>query len=138
MTAELVPIPAKNLVSELPRIAGHLAVLAEVSHGRLQVVDIVKAVRQRDMQLWAATSDDGDLSLMLTEILNHPRQREAHLISATGQNADRWAFLWPQFEEWARREGCGLISATCRPGWKKLLEPLGFNEVSIVLQKRLA
>lgn len=133
---ELLPIPASTVNEMWPQIAGQVEVLAEVSHGRLLAADIVLALLRRDMQLWAA--HDGErFSVMLTEIVNHPRQRDLHIISATGQNADRWAPLWPQFEDWARAEKCAVLTATCRPGWKKLLAPLGFAEEAIVLEKRL-
>ena len=133
---KLLPIPADAVQEMWPQIAGQMEVLAEISHGRLRVADIMLAVMKREMQLWAAEDTDR-FSLMLTEILNHPQQRDLHIISATGQNADRWASLWPQFEEWARTEKCAVLTATCRPGWKKLLAPLGFEETAIVLEKRL-
>lgn len=134
---ELLPIPATAIHDMWGEIAGQMEVLAEISHGRLLASDIFLAVRNRDMQLWAARDDHGELSLMLTEILNHPRQRDAHIISATGQNADRWVALWPKFEEWARAEKCVVITARCRSGWKKLLAPIGFHEAEIILEKRL-
>ena len=133
---ELLPIPASSVNDMWPQIAGQVEALAEVSHGRLRAADIMLAVLKRDMQLWAAHGDDR-FSVMLTEILDHPQQREVHIISATGQNADQWVPLWPKFEEWARAQGCVRLTATCRPGWEKLLSPLGFEKSAIVLEKRL-
>lgn len=133
---ELLPIPATAAEQMWPQIAGQIQVLAEVSHGRLRAADIMLAVLRRDMQLWAA--DGGDrLSVMLTEILNHPRQRDLHIISATGQDAPQWRDLWPKFEEWARAQNCAVLTATCRPGWERVLAPLGFAKEAIILEKRL-
>lgn len=133
---ELIPIPATALGEYWSSIGGHVAELATISNGRLLVEDIIRAIARLEMQLWAAR-DDAGLSVMLTEILVHPRQKDAHIISATGHNAERWTPLWPMFERWAKAEGCDLVTATCRKGWKKLLEPIGFSEASIVLEKRL-
>lgn len=133
---ELSQINVASFQQMWPKIAADVEALAEVSHGRLLAADIALAVLKNEMQLWIATGEVSS-GLMLTEIVNHPRQRDAHIISATGHNADRWVALWPQFEEWARANRCAVAMARCRLGWKKLLTPLGFDQLSIVVEKRL-
>lgn len=136
VVADLVAIPGESLVTGWGRIAAQMMTLADISGGRLTVADIARAVQERKMQLWGACEGER-ISLMLTELLNHPGQRDAHIISATGQNADQWLPLWEKFEEWVRSENCAVVTATCRLGWKKVLKPLGFDEVACVLEKRL-
>lgn len=136
VSIQLQPVPATALAANWVLIEPLMKSLAEVSNGRLSVGDIVRAIDLKNMQLWAA-KDETAISLMLTEILKHPQQKDLHIISATGQNADHWMSLFPKFEEWAIAEKCAVITATCRLGWKKLLEPAGFKEVSCVLEKRL-
>lgn len=134
--AELVAIPADRLAAHWPRIAAQVEELAGISYGRLTGRDICRAVRERDMQLWAATEGE-HISVMTTQILNFPQLRECRIVSAHGQNADRWLPLWPLFEKWALENGCAIVAAECRPGWKKLLAPLGFTETRLVLEKTL-
>ena len=134
---ELHGIPAELLDAYWPRVAGQVEELAGISGGRLTAQDIVRALRAKDMQLWGATEGD-KISVMLTEVRNYPQQRDAVIFGAHGQNADEWLPLWPLFEKWAIDQGCKVVIAThCRPGWKKLLAPLGFTETHLVLEKRL-
>ena len=99
--------------------------------------DIVRAIHEREMQLWAAMEARDFIGAMLSEVLVHPRMKETHLLAATGHNADEWTPLMPRVEDWSRQNGCSVLKATCRPGWKKLLRPLGFEETHSVVEKRL-
>ena len=135
--AELLGIPADSFDALWPRVAPQIEELAAISGGRLTTQDIARAIKERDMQLWAA-SEGTKLSVMLTQVINYPQQRDARIFSAHGQNADEWLTLWPHFEKWAIEQGCKVVIADhCRPGWKKLLAPLGFTETHLVLEKRL-
>lgn len=134
--AELVAIPASDLDAMWPQIGAQMDELAKTSRGRLTAKDIARAVRERDMQLWCAV--DGEArSLMTTQLLNFPQVRECRLVGAQGQNAERWLDLWPMIETWAIANGCALISAECRPGWKRLLGRVGMGETALVLEKML-
>lgn len=136
--SDLIALSPDNIADRWGQIGAQVEAIADLSHGRLYVRDIVRAVRLGEMQLWAAM-DGEKVSIMLTQLMRFPRQTDCNLISANGQNADEWLPLWPQFEAWARSEGCAVVAAThCRPGWKKLLAPLGFTETFHVLEKRLA
>lgn len=134
--ANLLPIPANRLIAEWPRVATLVHSLAEGTAGRLSAQDIVKAIQHSEMQLWAAQRENV-IGVMLTEVLKHPHLKEAHLLGATGHNADEWIDLMPQIEFWAKHEGCSNLKATCRPGWKKLLRPIGFQETHCVVEKAL-
>jgi hypothetical protein len=136
VAANLLPVPAERLIAEWARVAPFVHALADGTGGRLTCADIVKAIQHTEMQLWAAERENV-IGVMLTEVLNHPHLREAHLLGATGQNADEWIDLMPQVEFWAKHEGCKKIKATCRPGWKKLLRPIGFSETHCVVEKAL-
>lgn len=133
---DLVAIPADTIDANWHWLAGQLDEIAAVSGGRLTKMDVARSLLERDTQLWAAK--DGDkVSVMTTQLLNFPQMRECRVIGARGQDVDRWLALWPQFEAWAIRNGCAVMTAECRPGWKRLLAPLGFTETRLVLEKRL-
>lgn len=138
MAIDLVGINPGNLPGYWPKISEQVKAFADLSGGRLTDRDIVTAVLRSDMQLWAAT-DGEHASAMLTQIAVYPTgHKDAKIFSATGHDADRWLELWPKFEAWARAQGCATVIADhCRPGWKKLLAPLGFAETHLVLEKRL-
>lgn len=129
-------IPADRLDAEWPKIAGQMDELAALTRGRMTAPDYARAIRAQELQLWCAR-DGEQFSLMTTHVVNHPQLRECRVVGAYGHDADRWLALWPRFEAWARAQGCAVIVGECRPGWRKVLAPLGFDESSIVLEKRL-
>lgn len=136
--AALFGIPAEQFMGAWSRVSPFVHALANSSGGRYETADLIKAIQARDMQLWAALRDKNEvIGVMLSEVLCHPRLREAHLIAATGRNAAEWIDMMPMIEAWGKAEGCGRIKATTRPGWKKLLTPLGFDETHCVLEKVL-
>lgn len=134
--ADLIAVSPSQIAAEWEEFEPKLSMLASISYGRLMVGDIVEAITKGAMQLWSLTDGDEN-SVMLTEVLRHPRQREVHIISATGYDAKSWQSAWPEFEKWVRSEGCATITASCREGWKRVLAPLDFVERSVVLEKRL-
>lgn len=112
-----------------------LEALAAVSRGRLGPHDIARAVNADQMQLWQTPDRE---SVMLTELINYPQMRECRIISAAGENAQSWLPLWPTFEDWVRSHDCSIIKLEGRAGWKRILEPLGFEQTAIILEKALS
>lgn len=137
--AELFVITVASPPDVWAAVMPHVHKLAEISHGRLTAPDIVQAVLKGKTQLWLA-KDGKDVSVMLTEIIGWPTgHKDANIFACSGKNIETWLPLFPQVEAWARANGCGIIKADhCRPGFKKALAPLGFDEAHLVLEKRLA
>lgn len=111
-----------------------LEALAKISKGRLAPQDIARLVNSDHMQLWQ-TADR--TSAMLTEIVTYPQMRECQIVGATGEAVQSWLEIFPIFEDWARGWNCSVIKLQGRKGWKRVLQPLGFEETGIVLEKTL-
>lgn len=61
---------------------------------------------------------EGD-SLLITEIQNYPKKKVLHVVAAVGE-MDEILKMEPRFEEFARRMGCSMITASGRSGWSRV------------------
>lgn len=138
MKTRLVPIPANSLAEAWPQIAPFIAAIAEGSSGKYMSADLVKAVSARDMQLWATiTADNEMLGVATSEVVQFPRKKVSRLIGATGTDSNLWLEHMTEIEDWARQLGCTANEPIARPGWEKVLMPLGYKKTHVMLEKQL-
>lgn len=85
--------------------------------------DLLKAVLERDMQLWAIDTPEGVETVVLTEILNYPRVRECNVFMISGKMTarDDWRDVVQDVVEWAAAQGCHYISSMARKGSAKAM-----------------
>ena len=107
------------------------------SDGKYEVLDILSALLARDMQAWAITKGDEIVAIVITEIINYPRKKECRVLAVDGEGAKEWVHLVSEIEAWAKANGCQSIEPIARPGWEKLMKPLGYKRTHIILSKEL-
>lgn len=136
---QLVAIPDTALAVLWPQIGHLLAAIAEGSSGKYMTGDLIKAISVKDMQLWSAVTDDHEvLGIATTELLNFPRKKVCRFIGATGKEPTLWLPHMKEIEEGAKRIGCAANEIIARPGWEKLLAPLGYRKSHVMLEKELS
>jgi hypothetical protein len=74
---------------------------------------------------------------VVTEIHTYPLLTECNWWLVAGQLDDCMA-LFPEIEDWARRQGCTRMVGVGRAGWKPVVEKLGFREVGRSFRKEFA
>lgn len=84
-------------------------------------------------QYWADRSGRGAI---VTEIVPYPLVRTLNLWLFAGE-LQACLTLLPEIEEWARREGCGLVQGVGRSGFRRVLEPYGAVPWGIAYRKWL-
>jgi len=103
------------------------------SGGTHTVADVLYGVKHGEFQLW-----EGERSVIVTKLMQHPRFLEAYCFLAAG-DLDEVASLYHIVLEWAKSKGCKRASFVGRPGWAKtfLTRAEGWSSQSVVFQKEL-
>lgn len=91
------------------------------------LADVADAIEAGEAQLWV----DGD-SVIVTEILEHPRSKTVHFWLAAG-SMDGVINLSHRILDWAKGEGCTRASLTGRKGWAKALISEGWEMSSVLM-----
>jgi len=102
--------------------------------------DIYNSVRARKMQLWVAADDGNIVACMVSEIVEYPRTKVAHIVVLGGDSIASWISArdqWELFELWAGRMGCKYIEAHARPGIGKLTKEIGLFKHGEIIRKEL-
>lgn len=133
----LCPAPADRIPGIWAEIRDHIAGACEFSGGKYAAGDILKALLARNMQLWLVVDGDRVAAIVLTEIASYPRFKVCKLLACTGEARETWTHLIGEIEAWARAQGCAVLESIARPGWERVLKPLGYTRTHVVLEKRL-
>jgi len=100
--------------------------------GTHTVADIAAAVQQGQMQRW-----DGDMSTIVTQILETPLRKTLLFFLAEGDGGEIAAMAGP-IMVWAKLQGCTHASLVGRSGWERRYAPqLGFQKVATMMEREL-
>ena len=120
--AKLVPVLAAQVTSVWPLVAPDLSKAIKRADGVMTEETVFKALLTRDMQLWTAWDEQGELeAAAVTQIVCYPGKTVCAIPLIGGKKRDDWLVFQPQFEEWARANGCDALEGYARPGWLRVL-----------------
>jgi hypothetical protein len=114
-----------------------LTAAAARSSGKYHVADLVLAIKREKMQAWGVERDGEMIATGLTEILICPQKRVCRCIAMQGKGAADWIHLLAGVETWAKSIGCTAVEPFCPRAWKRWLEPLGYRESHVLLEKEI-
>jgi hypothetical protein len=107
--------------AELQRCRKWIEDALEYCNGTHVWEDVVQAIAESRMQLWAAPK-----GCMVTEIVVYPRKKVLNIFLAGG-DLSQLLDMNNDMAEWAKKQGCTGGTLTGRVGWKKVLEPMGWK-----------
>lgn len=98
---------------------------------------IKEMCKQGVKQLWVTVDkEDNFKGVCISEIAKYPNYNVGVVNIATGNDLPLWIDKINVFEKWAFENcGCKKIEVYGRPGWKKMLEPLGFKYNHVQMDK---
>ncbi len=99
--------------------------------------DIHTLLRGGKLVLWTAADEGGIVLVMLVEIVSFPACTLTRILYIGGSGVKRILPLIDFLHLWARRHGADRIEVNGRPGWLRLLEPMGYLFESITLVREL-
>jgi hypothetical protein len=88
-------------------------------------------------QLWVIVDDKDDIhGVCVSSIVKQPNYNVGIVNMATGHDLSLWVDQIKEFEKWASKNyGVKKIEIFGRPGWKKMLAPLGFTFSHVQMDK---
>ena len=110
-----------NRISELDRCRPWIEDALEYCNAPPSYSDIFQSISEGRMQLWPAPR-----GCMVTEIVIYPRKKVLNIFLAGGE-LDQLLDMNSDMNAWAKQQGCTGGTLTGRVGWKKVLEPMGWN-----------
>ena len=119
-------------MTELDRARPHIEAALSYANGTHTFEDVAAGISAGKMLLWP-----GENSAIVTQIVEHPRQRTLHFFLAGGNLAELEAML-PLIIEWGRKQGCTAASLTGRRGWERtFLKREGWTADLVVMRKEI-
>jgi hypothetical protein len=108
--------------------------MADGSGGRFLEPDIEAALVRGEYQLWPVMRNGECVAALVTQIMHYPRLKACRMIGCAGRDMREWVPLHPQIVAWAARQGCTKMEALCRPGWGRVLAPLGYSPFHVLIE----
>lgn len=107
-------------------------------NGEMTALDILRAVFDRRMQLWAVLEGGKVAAVVVTEILRQPSKTVASVTVLAGDGLHEWIHLLEEvLEPWSREQGAQDIVCDCRPGLEGILKARGWHSKQVRMRKSL-
>jgi hypothetical protein len=132
---EFVPVPTGHIPGIWQEVRAMIIAAAERT-GRDTEKSVFESLCLGNSQLWLAW-DDGPEALAITEMHQFPRRKVLRIVMMTGAHREKWLGFLAIIEDWARNQGCDVVEPIARPGWKRILAPLGYRMSHVMLTKAL-
>ena len=111
-------------------VVEHIMKGLEFGHGELDIEDVYRGLKSREMQLWSAFQTDGEcVASLVTEIFYFGSKKVMRLIVLGGGHINGWLDFLDTLKEWAIENECDRIEAYCRDGMMRRLEPYGYKKL---------
>lgn len=133
---QIVGISAAELPRWLPRVSGYIARMAEGSRGRYSAPDIVRALEERDMQLWLALHGPDIRCAVITTLVGYPQGLAVRFIGMVGRGHKEWAHYREVIEAWGKSRGAVMAEALVADMKFRHILP-GYDVDHILLSKAL-
>lgn len=95
--------------------------------------DVLKAIENRDWQLWVAPG-----AFAITEIINYPRKRILRLEIGGGKNyKQHFEEFLSIAEAWGKSNGCHGAEVVTREGYSPAFKACGWRKTQVYMEKEL-
>lgn len=93
----------------------------------------------KEMQLYVMTDDENNINgIVVTQFVLDGNVKCCQVVLLSGINMKEWLIeLVDRIVSFARKEQCQVLMLEGRRGWIRELKPLGFEEMTIKMAKRL-
>ena len=99
--------------------------------------DVRLALDKGTAQLWIATRGEEIEAVCVTQIEANAKSVDCSIWICTGHDRQDWQHHLAKIETWARHEGCTVMRHMARPGWSRILKPMGYAMTHVLLEKDL-
>lgn len=125
-------IPNTEVARVWSEVEPHLKRAVARSRGRFEIVDLLEHCVTGVQQLWIVMDDRTEnldiVASFTTEFLNYPRVRALNCVFCGGYQISAWKdVVSATLRQFARDNECGIVELTGRPGWRSVLESVGWS-----------
>ena len=99
--------------------------------------DVRLALDKGTAQLWIASKNGNIEAVCVTQIETNAKGSDCSIWICTGHDRQDWQHHLAEIETWARYEGCTVMRHMARPGWAKVLKPMGYSVKHVCVEKLL-
>lgn len=112
-------------------------VAAALKHGRdiYTPSDILRELLSRNMSLWVAREEGVIQGFAITQVMKYPHITMLHLLITSGEDWHEWRHFISDIELEAARIGCNGVEFCGRAGWKRRMEPEGYEVITTLYRK---
>lgn len=111
--------------------------ICDSTNGRMYPEHVLEFIREQYILLWCAYDEDIQ-AIALTELKDYRGKKLMTILGVSGRNKKAWEGYMPILEDYALKAGCDGIESIARKGWSKLLEPQGFKQTHVFIEKMFA
>lgn len=137
---EAIAVPPGSMDDFIEKqIRKHLEPAMELSHGKMNVESVIRAVRTYRAQLFFGIQDREVISVVLTEIAQWDNGKRCVRVLLAGGRDSMESALYPlmeKVEDFAMASLCSSITVEGRKGWERVL-PEGYKFSHSVFEKEI-
>ena len=129
---EIFIVQKEQIEQVWPDIEKFVADALDYFPGRYTTEDIKQGLLTESRQLWIAVEDSVIYGVVGTHIATYPRMQTLFMHFIGGNEGLGWkAPMLKVLQSFARDNGCGLLEAQGRTGWKKIFESDGLKTYAV-------
>ena len=119
-------------VKEFKRCEEWLENALDYAHGTFDIQNVFEDVMNGNAQFWP-----GENSAVVTQIVPYPKKKVIHFFLAGG-DIKELQDMEPGIIEWAKSQGCEVVTLSGRPGWtKSFLNNIGYRCTQVQMYKEI-
>ena len=136
---DLVLFKPEEIDKIWPLVKDKVQAALDRNHNFRDHTDVKENCKNGIEQLWViADKKDNVHGVCITQIMQQPNYNVGLVRIATGHDLPLWVDKINEFENWAEKKfNCKKIEIYGRPGWKKMLTPLGYEFSHVQMDKFL-
>ena len=136
---DLVLFKPEEIDKIWPLVKDKVQAALDRNHNFRNHTDVKENCKNGVEQLWVIVDKKDNVhGVCITQIMQQPNYNVGLVRIATGHDLPLWVDKIKEFENWAENKfSCKKIEIYGRPGWKKMLTPLGYEFSHVQMDKFL-
>ncbi len=133
---KIMPILTTSISDFWPKILPWAEDFCQHSQGSYDPPFIKEKLQKGQMQCWLVMKGEEIAAVCLTEI-RKTLIKECVIVVMTGDDMASWVHLLKLLEKYAISMGCKKMVGIARPGWERVIKPMGYRKTHVQVEKDL-
>ncbi len=133
----MIPVPSGDIDQWWDLIQPMMGSFYSRAYGRYLPEDIKERLDSGKAHLFVVMQGHLLKAVCMAQIITYPRLRDMRIFMMAGEEHENWVHYIEKLEDYARSLGCAKITGEARPGWEKILTPMGYKKTHVYLERDL-